>query len=75
MKKVSVFLQTLNLIDIFILTKDYDENFRSWLDGTITDEPLAPSTDFLYNMLAEELNKIKKNAGITSPTKPGAATV
>ena len=48
-----------NLIDIFILTKDYDENFRSWLDGTITDEPLAPSTDFLYNMLAEELNKIK----------------
>ena len=32
-------------------------------------QPAAPVDD------TQELNKIKKNAGITSPTKPGAATV
>jgi len=48
-----------NFIDVFVLTKDYDESFRSWLDGTLIEEPLPPSTDFLYNMLSEDLNKIK----------------
>ena len=48
-----------NLIDIFILTKDYDKVFREWLDGTRTIEPLAPSSDFLYNLLSADLNKIK----------------
>jgi signal peptidase I len=48
-----------NLIDVFILTKDYDKSFREWLDDSITTEPLAPSSDFLYNMLSPELNKIK----------------
>ena len=48
-----------NIIDIFVLTKDYDESFRQWLDGSIEEEPLPPSTDFLYNMLSTELNKIK----------------
>lgn len=48
-----------NLIDVFILTKDYDKTFREWLDGTRTVEPLAPSSDFLYNLLSTDLNKIK----------------
>jgi hypothetical protein len=48
-----------NIIDIFVLTKDYDESFRQWLNGSIEEEPLPPSTDFLYNMLSTELNKIK----------------
>ncbi len=47
-----------NLIDIFVLTKDYDKVFREWLDGA-ADEPLPPSSDFLYNMLSLDLNKIK----------------
>lgn len=48
-----------NLIDVFILTKDYDKVFREWLDGTRAVEPLAPSSDFLYNLLSSDLNKIK----------------
>jgi hypothetical protein len=48
-----------NMVDVFILTKDYDKSFREWLDDTITTEPLAPSSDFLYNMLSPDLNKIK----------------
>ncbi len=48
-----------NLIDVFVLTRDYDEVYRQWLDGTIEVEPLPPSTDFLYNMLSTDLNKIK----------------
>ena len=48
-----------NIVDIFILTKDYDKSFREWLDNTVTVEPLAPSSDFLYDMLSTDLNKIK----------------
>ena len=48
-----------NMVDVFILTKDYDKTFREWLDDTIATEPLAPSSDFLYNMLSTDLNKIK----------------
>ena len=48
-----------NIVDIFILTKDYDEEFRKWLDNTIESEPLPPSSDSLYNLLSSELNKIK----------------
>jgi hypothetical protein len=48
-----------NLIDIFVLTKQYDKQFREFLDGTRTIMPLPPSTDSLYNLLSTELNKIK----------------
>jgi len=48
-----------NLIDVFILTKDYDKSFREWLDDSRVTEPLPPSSDFLYNLLSADLNKIK----------------
>jgi hypothetical protein len=48
-----------NIIDTFVLTKQYDKTYRQWLAGTIIREPLAPSTDYLYNLLAVDLNKIK----------------
>jgi hypothetical protein len=48
-----------NIIDLFILTRQYDINFRQWIDGTIEQEPLPPSTDALSNLLSTELNKIK----------------
>ena len=48
-----------NLMDIYILTRRYDASFRQWLDGTITSEPLPPSSDSLYTLLSPELNKIK----------------
>lgn len=48
-----------NLVDIFVLTKQYDINFRQWLTGNLSEQPLPPSTDFLYNLLSPSLNKIK----------------
>jgi hypothetical protein len=48
-----------NIIDTFILTKQYDKTYRQWLAGTIANEPLPPSTDYLYTLLAADLNKIK----------------
>ena len=48
-----------NLIDIFVLTKQYDIKFRQWLAGSIANEPLPPSADELYNLLSPDLNKIK----------------
>ena len=48
-----------NIIDTFILTKQYDKIYRQWLAGSIAAEPLPPSTDYLYTLLATDLNKIK----------------
>jgi hypothetical protein len=48
-----------NIIDIFILTKQYDKEFREYLDGTRSLLPLPPSTDTLYFMLSKDLNLIK----------------
>jgi hypothetical protein len=48
-----------NIIDTFILTKQYDKTYRQWLAGSRTTEPLAPSTDYLYTLLSTDLNKIK----------------
>jgi hypothetical protein len=48
-----------NLVDMFILTKDYDKVFREWLADVVPTEPLPPSSDFLYNLLSTDLNKIK----------------
>jgi hypothetical protein len=48
-----------NIIDIFVLTKNYDIQFRQWLLGSRTFEPLAPSSDTLYTTLSPSLNLIK----------------
>ena len=48
-----------NIVDVFILTKQYDKEYRRWLAGSIQDEPLPPSSTSLYNTLAPSLNKIK----------------
>ena len=48
-----------NLIDVYVLTKQYDQNFRQWLAGALDSEPLPPSQDSLYNLMSVELNKIK----------------
>jgi len=45
-----------NLIDVFVLTKQYDIAYRQWLAGSLSTEPLPPSSDFLYNLLSPELN-------------------
>jgi hypothetical protein len=48
-----------NLIDIFVLTKGYDTQFRQLLSGANIDKPLPPSSDELYNTIAPTLNLIK----------------
>lgn len=48
-----------NIIDLYVLTKQYDINFRQWLEGSLSTEPLPLSTSDLYNILSPDLNKIK----------------
>jgi hypothetical protein len=48
-----------NLIDVYVLTKRYDIEYRQWLNGTSSTEPLPLSTDALFNLLSPELNAIK----------------
>ena len=48
-----------NIMDTYILTRQYDTNFRQWLAGTTANKPLPPSSDQLYRNYGEEINKIK----------------
>jgi hypothetical protein len=48
-----------NIIDVYLLTKSYDDNFRLYIDGTISAKPLAPSSDALYLNYGQLLNNIK----------------
>lgn len=48
-----------NIIDIFVLTREYDTNYRQYVNGVLEDEPLPPSSDSLYNDLHPSLRKIK----------------
>ena len=48
-----------NIIDTYLLTKEYDGSFREFLDGTTTIKPLPPSSDNLFNNYGSEINKIK----------------
>jgi len=48
-----------NIIDIFVLSKTYDVQFRQWISGSREYEPLPPSSDSLYQTLAPSLNLIK----------------
>jgi hypothetical protein len=48
-----------NIMDVYVLTKDYDLQFRQWLAGANISEPLAPSSSELNSLLSTELNLIK----------------
>jgi hypothetical protein len=48
-----------NIIDIYMLTKTYDKDYRKWLKGEITSKPLPPSSDNLYLSYGESINQIK----------------
>jgi hypothetical protein len=48
-----------NLMDTYILTKNYDNEFRKWLKGNISTEPLPPSTTDLKLTYGQSLDKIK----------------
>lgn len=48
-----------NIIDLYVLTRLYDTQFRQYLNGVLDDMPLAPSSDNLYNDINPNLSKIK----------------
>ena len=48
-----------NIIDTYLLTRQYDTNFRQYLAGAITEKPLPASSDVLYRSYGKSLNAIK----------------
>ena len=48
-----------NLVDTYILTRQYDTQFRQYLRGAVSSEPLPPSTDELFLAYGQEINKKK----------------
>lgn len=48
-----------NIIDTYILTRQYDLTFRDYLAGTITDLPLPLSSDQIYISYGDEIEKTK----------------
>lgn len=48
-----------NIIDTYVLTRQYDTNFRLYLNDVVTQMPLPPSSDQLYRSYGSEVNKIK----------------
>ena len=48
-----------NMIDIYMLTRDYDNAFRLYLQGTITELPIPQTTDELYRTYGSKINAIK----------------
>lgn len=48
-----------NIIDTYILTRQYDTNFRKWLRGATSEKPLPPSSDSLFLSYGQEINKKK----------------
>lgn len=48
-----------NMIDIYMLTRDYDNAFRLYLQGTITEIPTPQTTDELYRTYGSKINAIK----------------
>jgi hypothetical protein len=48
-----------NIIDVYMLTKTYDTKYRQFINGATAIEPLAPSTNELYNLVGSSLNLIK----------------
>ena len=48
-----------NIIDTYLLTKNYDSEIRKWINGAISTKPLPPSSDELFRSYGAEINKIK----------------
>ena len=48
-----------NIMDVYMLTKTYDTNFRKYISGTVSNLPLPPSTDELYQNFGKTINQSK----------------
>jgi hypothetical protein len=48
-----------NIMDVYVLTKIYDTEYRRWIRNEITERPLPPSSDSLYVNFGASLDKVK----------------
>jgi hypothetical protein len=48
-----------NIIDVYLLTKSYDNSFRKYLSGGVTTKPDAPNSDSLRISFGNTLGEIK----------------
>jgi len=48
-----------NIIDMYVLTRSYDTDYRLWLQGAVATQPLLPSSDSLYTNFNGALANIK----------------
>lgn len=48
-----------NIIDVYLVIRSYDTEYRKFLSGAITTEPEAPSSDFLRVNFGSRLDSIK----------------
>ena len=48
-----------NIMDVYILTKTYDAEYRRWIRGELSSKPLPPSSDALFINFGSSLQKIK----------------
>lgn len=48
-----------NIFDVYVLTKQYDTEYRRWLTDRTLPQPLPPSTDYLHSLLSPALQPIK----------------
>lgn len=49
----------VNIMDIYILSKNYDIEYRRWVADALDSEPLPPSSDQLSLIMSPTLNPIK----------------
>jgi hypothetical protein len=50
---------TSNIMDIYVLTVNYDTQFRQWVNGANVSKPLPPSSSELNSLLSPSLDLIK----------------
>lgn len=48
-----------NIMDTYILSNNYDIQFRKWLKNVIPEKPLPPSSDALHTAFNKSISKIK----------------
>ena len=48
-----------NIIDVYMLTRSYDIDYRKYLAGTLSNMPLPPSSDELYQNYGSTINAYK----------------
>jgi hypothetical protein len=48
-----------NIIDTYILTRQYDTQYRLFLNGGLSEKPLPASSDSLFQSFGKKINQIK----------------